>query len=204
MSQPMPPADSVPAYSTARTDPAWTAPAAPSWTPGWAPPGQAPAPVAAPEPQRTAHGPLVLGGVALAGLLAGAVGSAFLVTAVFVGSAEDIGREIGTAMGSQMSEDLARTMADVTESLLVDPYGVDEGAVPGAFGPVEEFPPVAPEALGPDPVLNEYAQSCFEGDLQACDDLMYGSAPLSAYEDYAITCGGRVKVYAVLACTDLE
>jgi hypothetical protein len=143
---------------------------------------------------------LALGLVALAGVLAGAIGGAFLVTAVFVGSAEDIGREIGAAMGSQMSEDLERAVEDVTGALLEDPYGLGTGTV----GPVEEFPPVAPEALGPDPVLNEYAQSCFDGELQACDDLLYESAPLSAYEDYALSCGGRVKEYAVMACTDLE
>jgi hypothetical protein len=54
-------------------------------------------------------------------------------------------------MGSQLSEELARTTEDVTESLLVGPYGLGEGAGTGAFGPVEEFPPVAPEALGPIP-----------------------------------------------------
>jgi hypothetical protein len=30
------------------------------------------------------------------------------------------------------------------------------------------------------------------------------SRPMPAYEDYAITCGGRVTTYAVVACTDLE
>ena len=33
---------------------------------------------------------------------------------------------------------------------------------------------------------------------------MYESPPLSAYEDYGDPCGGRVKKYAVVACTDLE
>ena len=28
--------------------------------------------------------------------------------------------------------------------------------------------------------------------------------PMPAYEDYAITCGGRVTTYAVVAGTDLE
>jgi hypothetical protein len=72
------------------------------------------------------------------------------------------------------------------------------------MGPVEQFPPVEPGELGPDPVLDDYAASCFEGDLQACDDLLFESAPLSEYEPYAPSCGGRVEQYLVAACTDLE
>lgn len=202
MVQPTPPAGGVPPTAPVGggADAGWTAAPAPSWVPGWPPPGQPAPPVVPPVRQRAPRGPLVLAGIALAGVLAGAVGAALLVTAVFVGSAEDIGQEIGAAMGEQMSEDLERTMEDVTEALLGDPYGF----VTATPGPVEEFPAVAPEELGPDPVLNEYVQSCFAGEMQACDDLMYESPPLSAYEDYAITCGGRVKEYAVMACTDLE
>ena len=74
----------------------------------------------------------------------------------------------------------------------------------GYLGPVEEFAAVPPGDLGPDPVLDEYADACFDGDLQACDDLMYESPPLSEYEDYGVTCGGRVKPYDMAACTELE
>jgi hypothetical protein len=202
MAQPTPPTDGAPQPSQPWSPPSsgpYDSPA-PSWVPSWPPAGQRPPVVAEPARTAVARGPLVLGLVALAGVLAGAIGGAFLVAAVFVGSAEDIGREIGAAMGSQMSDDMERAMEDVTDALLEDPYGLGSGA----FGPVEEFPPVAPEGLGPDPVLNEYAQSCFDGDLQACDDLLYESAPLSPYEEYALSCGGRVKQYAVMACTDLE
>ena len=40
--------------------------------------------------------------------------------------------------------------------------------------------------------------------LQACDDLMYASPPLSDYEEYASTCGGRVEEFSVPVCTELE
>jgi hypothetical protein len=69
---------------------------------------------------------------------------------------------------------------------------------------VEEFPAVPPGDLGPDSVLDEYADACFAGDFQACDDLMYESPPLSEYEEYGATCGGRVKPYSVVTCTELE
>jgi hypothetical protein len=62
---------------------------------------------------------------------------------------------------------------------------------------------VEPGDLGPDPVLDTYAADCFAGDLQACDDLYYEAPPLSDYESYALTCGGRVKEYAVAACSEL-
>jgi hypothetical protein len=53
-------------------------------------------------------------------------------------------------------------------------------------------------------VLDAYAGSCFDGELQACDDLFYESPPMSAYEEYGVTCGGRVKQFAVMSRTDLE
>ena len=83
-------------------------------------------------------------------------------------------------------------------------WGMGAGMEEGLLGPVEEFPAVPPGDMGPDPVLDEYADACFAGDFQACDDLMYESPPLSQYEEYGATCGGRVKPYSVLACTDLE
>jgi hypothetical protein len=130
------------------------------------------------------------------GVLAGAVATAFLVTAAFISAAEDIGKGMSEGMAQSMQETLSGT----------GPEGVDNGAVtePYAVGPVEEFPPVQPGDLGPDPVLDAYAESCFTGDLQACDDLWFESPPMSDYENYAGTCGGRVKRQAVMACGDLE
>jgi hypothetical protein len=74
----------------------------------------------------------------------------------------------------------------------------------GPGGPVEQFPAVEPGDLGPDPVLEAYAGSCFAGELQACDDLFYEAPPLSDYEEYGSTCGGRVKAYVAMSCTELE
>jgi hypothetical protein len=49
----------------------------------------------------------------------------------------------------------------------------------------------SPEGLGDDPALDELAQQCHDGDMQACDDLYLQSDFDSEYEDYGNTCGGR-------------
>jgi hypothetical protein len=57
-----------------------------------------------------------------------------------------------------------------------------------------ELPPgTPPEGLGDDPELDALAQDCFEGIMQACDDLYLRSDIDSAYETYGETCGGRVS-----------
>jgi hypothetical protein len=183
MSQPLPP----PVPDWAASTPAWTPPT--DWRPpsAWAPTVPAPAPA-----RSRSRTPLVLGLIALAGVAAGAVGGAALVTAVFVGSAEAIGEGIGRGMVSG-TEDLYASMSEEDLGWYAGP----------PVDPADIGEPVTPVS-GPDPVLNAYAQACFEGDYQSCDDLYYESSPLSAYEQYGGTCGGRVKLNTVMACTELE
>lgn len=69
--------------------------------------------------------------------------------------------------------------------------------------PVQPGPPVSPAGLGDDPVLDGYATRCHDGDMQACDDLYDQADPMSRYEEYGMTCGGRVKSFDVNYCTDL-
>jgi hypothetical protein len=143
--------------------------------------------VASPAPR--AGGPVTLGLVALAGVVAGAVGGAFLVTAVFLGSAEEMGEGIGRGMLEEL-------------------YGPVPTEDPGWYGgapldPAEIGDP-APPVTGPDPVLDGYAQGCFAGDYPACDALYFESPSLSEYEDYGATCGGRVERGGVMSCTDLD
>jgi hypothetical protein len=126
---------------------------------------------------------LLLAVVAIAGILAGAAASAILVTAAFLSAAEDIGRGMSEGFGS-----VRETLTHQTD----------------ASSAVDQFPAVAPGDLGEDRDLDAAAQSCFRGDLGSCDDLWTASPPMSAYEQYAATCGGRVKPEAVSACTDLE
>jgi hypothetical protein len=158
-------------------------------TPDWSiPPARVQRPPVGPQPSDRRKGRLLLAAVAIAGVLVGAIATPIFVTTAFVSAAEDIGR--GMSVGS----DIGRSVGQ----------GISH-SVPGpASGSVRQFPPVAPTDLGSDRALDASAQSCFGGDLQACDQLRVESAPLSAYETYAATCGGRVKRDSVPACTDLH
>ena len=62
--------------------------------------------------------------------------------------------------------------------------------------------PVPPDDLGDDPDLDSLAQSCFDGDLVACDQLYLQSPADSAYETYGDTCAGRQEAGhgSVLRC----
>lgn len=46
-------------------------------------------------------------------------------------------------------------------------------------------------AYGDDPALDALWDACAAEDMQACDDLYFGSPSGSEYEDYGDTCGGR-------------
>lgn len=46
---------------------------------------------------------------------------------------------------------------------------------------------------GDDAALNALAQSCFDGEMPACDDLFLQSPVDSDYEAYGNTCGGRIE-----------
>jgi hypothetical protein len=48
-----------------------------------------------------------------------------------------------------------------------------------------------PAGLGDDAELDGLAESCYDGDMQACDDLFWNSEAGSAYELYGGTCAGR-------------
>jgi hypothetical protein len=64
-------------------------------------------------------------------------------------------------------------------------------------------PPSAPP-VGDDPGLDGYAQRCHDGLLSACDDLYNLSPPMSDYERYGMSCGGRVDVLTVATCEELD
>lgn len=193
----------------AQPDPAaWAAPSAPSWAPAWQPPG---GPVTAAPAAAPAHSNsrLVLALAAAVGLLVGMVGTGIAVSALFAGSARDIGREIADQVGPAVEEGIVDGSQQAMEDAMGGVWGAfpEDMGMPGGGGPIpaaEQFPPVPPEDLGPDPVLDDYAQQCFDGELQSCDDILYESPPLSAYEAYGATCGGRVKEYTVASCTELE
>ena len=60
-------------------------------------------------------------------------------------------------------------------------------AEPGELpDPAEE-----PDGLGDDPALDAFAEDCYDGDMEACDDLYREADLASDYERYGDTCAGR-------------
>ncbi|MGY1854847.1 hypothetical protein [Modestobacter sp. SYSU DS0290] len=166
----------------------WPAAQAPTWQPA-AVPAAAPAGRA---PGLTTGVALAVAGVVAVGLVLAAVLGALVVRS----GADELGRSMGQAMGESSMAAMDEVMGGLGGG-----WGAED---PWAAEPVEQFDPTAPTGLGADPALDAYAQQCFDGDLQSCDDLYAGAPPLSDYERYATTCGGRVKEFAVLACTELD
>lgn len=69
-----------------------------------------------------------------------------------------------------------------------------------AGAPVPE-PTQEPTGLGSDPALDALAQSCYDGDMKACDDLYDQADVDSAYETYGDTCAGRQPTGTLRYCT---
>lgn len=210
MSQPHPPAsDPAGPWGTApapASSQGWPQPTGGEWevrTPTWqpGPPMAQPPPTPPARPGRSTL--FLIGLAALLGTLAGAVGAAFLVANVVVDGA-DIGAEIAEEMESAMRDGIADGMADGMRESIGDLEELYGGMYDQPAEDVEQFPPAPFEGTGSDPEFDGYAQECFEGDLGTCDELLWDSPPMSDYEDYASTCGGRVKPFAVYSCTELE
>ena len=68
--------------------------------------------------------------------------------------------------------------------------------VPSGPGDVEagspEPPPLDDPQIDDDPMLETYAEDCYDGDMAACDDLYWSTDIGSDLEEYAISCGGRL------------
>jgi len=58
---------------------------------------------------------------------------------------------------------------------------------------VNRLPDPGPVVIGDDAALNQLAQSCFDGDMSACDSLYLQSPLDSEQETYGNTCGGRIN-----------
>jgi len=60
---------------------------------------------------------------------------------------------------------------------------------------------LSPEHLVSDPALDRLARRCFDGEMQACDDLFADAASNSLYESYGDTCAGRQEPGTDIYCT---
>ena len=87
------------------------------------------------------------------------------------------------------------------------PHPADHGRVPTPPTTVVAVPASIPPAtqqptgLGTDTTLDAMAQSCFAGDMSACDNLFFASPANSAYQAYGDTCAGRQPPFSGL-CVD--
>ncbi len=70
-------------------------------------------------------------------------------------------------------------------------------SVPASIPPATQ----QPTGLGTDTTLDAMAQSCFAGDMSACDNLFFAAPANSAYEAYGDTCAGRQPPFSGL-CVD--
>jgi len=86
----------------------------------------------------------------------------------------------------------ALVVAGLAVALIVG-LGSDDYSDGGVSGGNSSVPAATsePEGLGDEPELDEYAAECFDGDMEACDDLYWESPTDSAYELYGGTCAGR-------------
>lgn len=95
------------------------------------------------------------------------------------------------------------TSPPTTDGVPTVPPVSDPGAtttVPGVVPPATQ----SPVGLGDDPALDALAQSCFYGDMEACDTLFEQAreAGLPAYQEYADTCAGRQPLDTGNWCAD--
>lgn len=141
----------------------------PSWAPPWPPTGPVPRPGPPAGPPPRSRGLVV---AATGGLLAGLLASGLVVVALFTASAEDIGEAIADRIGTAVEEGIIEGTRVATEEVLGELDAFEEDLLHPSGVP-EQFPPVPPQEAGPDPVLDAYAQDCFTGDLQACEDLLF-------------------------------
>ena len=83
--------------------------------------------------------------------------------------------------------------------------GGEAGALGAGAAPASTAPPVDPSGLHEGtPGLDSYAERCHEGEMRACDELAGLAEMMTDYEQYGMTCGGRVKATAVFSCTQLD
>ena len=110
----------------------------------------------------------------------------------------------GERPGDQIAE---RVIGATVAALCFGGAGLCAAAPPTTTPPAGPVPAPAPTqqptGLGADARMDLLAAACFNGTMQACDDL-YDESPLaSAYETFADTCAGRQPAGTGRYCTDV-
>ncbi|MGY1748478.1 hypothetical protein [Modestobacter sp. SYSU DS0511] len=140
----------------------------------------------------------------------GVVLAVVLGALVLRSGAEDLGRGIGEGLADASAAAMDDALSGLRDDHGLDDFGLDDFGLDdvNAYGlgsaQVERADPAPPDGLGDDPVLDGFAQQCFDGDLQACDDLYQEALLEPGYGDHGLTCGGRVDEFAVYTCAQLD
>ena len=102
-------------------------------------------------------------------------------------------RRKGNTVAIVLAALAALVVAGVAVALFVGLGSDEDDGDDGGSGGGSSIPAASsePEGLGDDPEFDEYAEECYDGDMEACDDLYWASPPDSAYELYGGTCAGR-------------
>jgi hypothetical protein len=165
---------------------------APPPGPGMPPPGGPGMPMGGPPPMGPPPGgnknPALI--IVLVVLVIGAViGGAILLTS----GDDDDEPTAGSTVPGQPGEPGDITLPEAGDTTLPSVSLPDIGDI-GDVGSDEGGPPAEPPSDGGDATLGGYADSCYQGDMQACDDLFMESDSGSELEDYGDTCGRRFDV----------
>ena len=182
----------------------WATEAPPTQVPGWGTdPGMPPM---GPPPGRSNTGlVLVLVLLAVAALGAGAF---FLMSGGDDDETADGDADVVNNTPSDQPDQPSGDVGPVT-TLPGGLDDVDEPTLPDTGGPTVP-PEVAAADAGPpeapptgDAQYDDLAQECYQGDMEACDDLYLGTPVGSEYEAYGDTCGARVSDSHGYYCVDL-
>jgi hypothetical protein len=108
---------------------------------------------------------------------------------------DDDGGASGPDRTTEISTDIS-TDLDTQDSTDVGPASPDDTAGSG------EIPEAAqePDGLGDDSELDGLAEDCFDGEMDACDDLFLEADAGSEYERYGDTCAGRQEAHTGVLC----
>ena len=113
---------------------------------------------------------------------------------LLLGNSDPTDTATATTSAAPSTSDAPSTAARTSQSAGgASPQTSSQGSPPTGSAGGSGIPPATaePDGLGDDPVLDQYAQDCYDGDMQACDDLYDDSEVGSRYETYGGTCAGR-------------
>jgi hypothetical protein len=131
--------------------------------------------------------------------------SGLVLNVVLAGPAADVNQTRTVSLLGSMVETIVAGLveqASAPASAPAVPETTQSSTPPGGLEPAPA-PSEQPSGLGTDARMNLLAVACFNGAMQACDDLFDESPAGSAYETFADTCAGRQLAATGRYCADV-